>query len=146
MKKKNLVGDESKYQKVKDHLSWVVTMLSATPKRRKEWVMAIIDGIKSYRDKNTHREGAKWLSDIIQDDATWELIGVAVNQQYVRMDGDPDLLNAIWVHPWGTPNLVLKHKKLPVIITVGPGIRWNESVLGEMSKNDYDDAVRGITG
>jgi len=146
MKRPNLVGDEKTYQRVKDHLSWVKTMLKAPVSRRHAWFNAIIDGIRSYRDKTTHKKDALWLSDIIQDDATWEVIGFAVNQQYVRMDGDKDLLDAIWVHPWGTPNLVLKHRKLPLIITVGPGIRWNESILGEMTKNAYDESVRGITG
>lgn len=131
---------------VKDHLSWVKTMLKAPVSRRREWIKTIIDGIKSYRDKQAPKKDVLWLSDVIQDDATWELIGVAVNQQYVRMDGDKELLDAIWVHPWGTPNLVYKHRKLPLIITVGPGIRWNDSILSEMPKNEYDEAVRGITG
>lgn len=130
---------------IKDHLAWAKTMLSASKETRKKWVKTIIDGIKSYRGKKSS-EDSVWLSDMIQNKDEWELIGFAINQQYIRATGDAELLDAIWVHPWGTPNLLYKHKKLPVIITVGAGIRWNDSILGEIEKNEYDDSVAGFTG
>ena len=69
---------------VKDHLSWARTMIKAPVKRRLEWVQAIIDGIRSYRDAKTSKKDVQWLSDMIQDDSVWELIGFGVNQQYIR--------------------------------------------------------------
>lgn len=135
---------------VKDHLTWVTTLIRAPIARRKQWVKAIIDGIRSYRDvkaanPNLQKEVA-YLSDVIQDDRTWELIGFSVNSTYVRADGPEDMLNCVYVHPWGTPALVYKHKKLPLFITVGPGIRWNESVLHEIPENEYRENVVGFTG
>jgi len=131
----------------KEHLKWVRTMLATPVKRRKEWVKTIIDGIRSYRsDDAATKKGAVFLSDMIEDESVWEIVGFAVNQQYVRVDGDKELLDCVFVHPWGTPNLLLKHKKLPIVITVGPGIRWNESVLQEVKENQYNDDVVGFTG
>ena len=87
------------------------------------------------------------MSDVLSDDSTWEEVGFAVNLQYIRIDHDNDeMLGYVFVHPWGTPPLILKHKRLPVFITVGPGLRWNDSILREISDNGYSDHIEGATG
>jgi len=65
----------------------------------------------------------------------------------VRADHPNDeMLKYVFVHPYGTPPLIYKHKSLPVLITVGPGLRWNESILREIDDNSYTDDVEGVTG
>lgn len=133
---------------VKDHLSWVTTLIRSPLIRRKQWVDAVLRALRSYRphDKNTYAKEVKYLSDVIQDTNTWELVGFSVNASYVRADGPEEMLPYVYIHPWGTPALVYKHKVLPVVITVGPGIRWNESILHEMTENEYKENVVGFTG
>ena len=137
---------------MKEYLKWVTVMIQQAqenPKKarktRANWVNLILDGIKSYR-KDRSSPDAKYLTEMLDSD-TWELIGFAVNLQYVRADHpNDDMLKYIFVHPYGTPPLIYKHKKLPIIITVGPGLRWNESILRELDDNRYNDDVEGVTG
>jgi len=72
------------------------------------------------------------------------MIGLGVNACYVRVNGDKELLNSLWVHAFGSPVLMLKHKKLPVIVLAGPGIRYNSSILQEHGIDGSE--VLGITG
>lgn len=138
---------------MKEYLNWAIVMIQAAHndpnkarKTRKQWVEHILNGIRSYRPE-TEKKEAKYLTDVLADKSTWELIGFGVNLQYIRADHDnDDMLKYVFVHPWGTPPLVYKHKRLPMIITVGPGIRWNESILRELSDNGYNDHIEGATG
>jgi hypothetical protein len=140
---------------MKEYLNWAVVMIQMAHKdpdkareSRKRWADHILNGIKSYRGSNGEKaEEAKYLTDILADEDTWELVGFAPNLQYIRYDHDNDnMLKFLFVHPWGTPPLVFKHKRLPMFITVGPGIRWNDSILREITDNGYNDHVEGATG
>jgi|688.fasta_scaffold1230400_1 hypothetical protein len=136
--------------KVKEYLGWVKTMLSTPVKRRWEWVETIVAGIRSYRPekaKASDSHTTRYLSDALMDDGTWEILGFATNISYVRVDApDKDMLKYIWVHPWGTPALLLKHRRLPVVIMAGPGIRWDDTILREITENGYVDKPLGFTG
>ena len=133
--------------KIKESLKWVYTMIMSKPARRKEWVKLIIEGIRSYRGENAQdKKGAVWLSDVIQDDSKWEVIGFSVHEAYVRLDGSEDETNCMFIHPWGTPPLLLKHKTLPIIMTVGPGIRWNDTVLNELKGNEALEYIKNLVG
>jgi hypothetical protein len=139
---------------MKEYLSWVLVQVQLAHidpdkarKRRQQMVQNVWDGLKSYRPKTPQNKEARYLSDILQDSNTWEIVGFAVNSQYIRLDHDNDeMLKYIFVHPWGTPPLVLAHKRLPIFVTVGPGLRWNDSILREISANGYKDRVEGQTG
>jgi len=141
----------NKAQPVKEYLSWVTTMLETPAKKRWKWVETIIEGIRSYRDpkKANAVDDAtkKYLSDALLDESTWEIVGFAPNISYVRVDcPDKEMLGYIWVHPWGTPALLLKHRRLPICIMAGPGIRWNDTILRELKENGYVDKPIGFTG
>ena len=139
---------------MKEYLNWAIVMVQqahANPdkarKTRRMWVEKIFDGLRSYRPKEAINKEAVYLSDVLSDDSTWEEVGFAVNLQYIRIDHDNDeMLGYVFVHPWGTPPLILKHKRLPVFITVGPGLRWNDSILREITDNGYNDRIEGATG
>ena len=127
---------------VKWSLSWVNTLVNSSKKIREEWVKIIIEGIRSYR--NEKEDKGKYLSDVLVDENEYEMIGLGVNACYVKVDGPKELLNALWVHAFGSPVLMLKHKKLPVIVLAGPGIRYNSSILQEHGIDK--SKVMGITG
>jgi hypothetical protein len=130
---------------IKEWLKWFETMTDLPVKSRAAFVDKIIDGLKSYRGKKGER-GERWLSEFLEDKSQVELIGFAANATYVKVDSEhKDELKAIYVHPWGMPTLMYKHKHLPIVFMVGPGVRFNESVLEEIDKND-EPALRGITG
>lgn len=139
---------------IKEVLGWAVTMVNkahknpnAARKDRAKWVELILEGIRSYRKKGATQKESHYLSDMIQDTDTWELVGFATNLQYIRADHSNDeMLKYMFVHPWGTPPLLYKHKRLPMFITVGPGIRWDNSVLKEIDDNGYNDSIEGATG
>jgi len=134
---------------VKEYLSWVGVMVRTPVKKRMEWVKLIFEGLRSYRPKNQPKDReAFYLSDALQDKDTWDLIGFSCNLQYIRADHeDKDMLEAVFVHPWGTPPLLLKHKRLPMFVIVGPGIRWNDTILRELEQNRVGkDELEGASG
>lgn len=138
-----------KSQPVREYLSWVMTMLETPVKNRWRWVEVIIDGIRSYREQHETKsdETVQYLSDALLDDSTWEIVGFVPNISYVRVDcPDREMLKYIWVHPWGTPPLLLKHKKLPICMIAGPGIRWDDTILRELKENGHVDKPLGFTG
>lgn len=151
------------YTQVKECLSWATTMLNSSVKRRKEWVKLIFESFKSYRKVGLKGENLKinpytqamveskqnYLSDALQDQKTWDIIGFSVNLQYVRVShADKNLLRFVFLHPWGTPPLLLKHKRMPMIVIAGAGIRWNDTILRELKENDsiIDHDLEGATG
>ena len=135
--------------KVTEYLTWVHVMVKSSPERRAQWVKTVLDGIKSYRGsakQNPSEEKEKqWLSDVLQDESKFELMGFAPNQAYIKHDGSAHELDALWIHPWGSPALVYKHRKLPILIIAGPSMRKDESILGEIPENP-GESVKGLTG
>lgn len=128
----------------KEYLGWVNVILKSTRKERAEWVKIIMDGLRYYRQFN-HRK-TDWLSDQLENKADYELIGFVPNLSYIKHDAkDAGLLNAIFVHPWGVPSLLYKHKRLPIAVIVNPAMRLDDTVLNEQ-KNPREDDLMGFTG
>lgn len=126
---------------VKDYLPWVALMTKLPKSERLRWVRCVLDGIRSYRGKSP--EKSVWLSDVLQS-SEFETIGFAANVSYVRLDGNATEMSALYVHPWGTPTLLLKHKRLPVIIMASPSLRHDASLLAEAGNKTAP--VKGFTG
>lgn len=134
--------------KVLEHLTWVQTLIfDATARHRKALKEAVLKGISSFNSKTgrTTREGSE-LASVLQDESEYELIGICPNTMYVKVDGAVEDQNAVFVHPWGTPVLLYKHKRTCCLVIAGPGIRFNESIVREISFNQYRDFITGITG
>lgn len=128
--------------RVKDFLPWVALMTKLPASERRRWVKTIFDGIKSYRGKSAQK--SVWLSDMLADSKEFELVGFAANVSYVRLDGNATEMAALYVHPWGTPTLLLKHKTLPVILMASPSIRYDQTLLAEAGNKT--GRVKGFTG
>jgi len=125
------------------YLRWVQTLLRAPESRRKQWVREIIDGFKEYR---SGKKGSteKYLSEVLESGAEYELVGFVPKIEYLKVEGPQNELECIWEHPHMNPQLLYKHKTLPILIITGPGLRFNDSVLNEIGMRT--DGVRGITG
>lgn len=148
---------------VEQALSWVETMLATPQKQRVEWVNTILNGIKSntasyvypnvkaQQEKSLLKSTAKELAalvDYIKSD-DFEIMGFAPNLGYLRVKGSADYLDAWWIHPFSSPALVVKHKKLPVIMLVGASIQKDRSTIYEIeahSKHISNNPVEGYTG
>ena len=132
---------------VRQALSWVKELMESRASRRHEWVKTILRGIERYNSKTgeTTRDGMEFAANL-QDRSQFELIGICPNIMYIKAEGQPEDLKAIWVHAWGTPVLLYKHKKTCALVIAGPGIRLNDSVVREISYNQYKEKILGITG
>ena len=84
----------------------------------------------------------------------FELIGFSINANYVMSHVrstktnpiSQEDLEALFIHAWGSPKLLYKHKKLPMLVIVGADIQLDESILDEMEDNSEITKVIGITG
>lgn len=139
-------------------LSWVDTMLVTPQHERELWVEQIADGLKgnaaSFTYPNVDPKAIKKTADdlaalvktIFSKD--FEIIGFVPNINYIRVHGSKSFLNAWWVHPFSSPTLAVKHKKLPVIMLVGASILKDKSNIFELppdSDQIFSNQVIGIT-
>lgn len=130
---------------VKDSLSWMMTMLMSPAKERKAMVKIILKNIRSAFNPRARKGETEDLVNLLESSDV-EIIGLAPNIQYLRIDGSEDMLKAWWVHP-NQPTLIAKHKRLPVVFLAGPSLRFNETVIKELdSEGLKDDALLGFTG
>lgn len=133
-------------EEVKDGLSWVPTMLMAPAKKRKSLVKMILNNIRKAFNPLAHKGETDEFVDFLEGSDV-EIIGIAPNIQYLRIDGSDQFLKAWWVHP-NQPTLIAKHKRLPFVILAGPSLRYNESVIKEVNpeKGVEDESLIGFTG
>lgn len=126
------------------YLRWVSTMLKTSVARRKQWVEEILNGFREYRKSKNPEKGVVYLSDALESGKDYEIVGFVPKIEYIKVEGPEDELGVIWEHPHMSPNLLYKHRRLPVFIIAGPGLRFNDSVLNEVGIDSR--GVRGITG
>jgi hypothetical protein len=134
--------------KVKEYLSWVHTIIHTDEETRWGWVELIMRGFRSYRNgkQGKYVRDKEYLSDALSDPSRFQLVGFAPNIQYVKVEGTEDQLKGVYIHPFGTPQLLYKHRDLPMLIIAGPGIRLDDSILKETGDVDGDIPLIGITG
>lgn len=125
---------------------WVKTLLATPEDKRVSWVTEILDGLKEYRTKNPSK-GQKFLSDMIEEgikSGELEIVGFSPGTEYIKETGPADELGCIWTHAHMNPGLLLKHRDLPYLITIGPALRKDTSILNEVGMRN--EGVRGLTG
>lgn len=127
--------DVKKRFTVKQSLGWVKAVSHMTEGEKRELEDLIIKGIESYRKSLT--PGQEWLSDFIRSGKDFTVTGFAVNIPYINIERRFGPTDPLWVHAWGTPQLLLAHRKLPVIMIVGPSIRLDENIFGDRSMEGY---------
>ena len=131
-----------------DSLDWVHELRNSPREFRKDLRKLVMDSLKSYSAKGEGnpdtRAGVALAKELVEN---YVFQGFAPNILYVKEKGqDRGEEEAIYVHPWGTPTLVFKHKYLPCVVMVNPGIRLDESFLQEMPFNKEYAEMLGFSG
>jgi len=135
---------------IKEYANWVDVMIKNPLKKRKQWVIDIMNNLKNgVGTKRKNPKEAMNLADLLSNKDDFELVGFAANLHYIKHDlrkGDTmEDTECVFVHPWASPKLLFAHKRLPVVLVVGDDLRLDESVLDEHEQNQKVE-VRGFTG
>jgi hypothetical protein len=128
---------------VREYPAWFEILDRVPAGKRLKMVAQVIADIRSYRSKKVKNPEIKYLSDQLENDKEFELVGFTPNFQYMKVEGSDS--DRIYHHNFGTPTLVYAHKRLPILVMTNAFIRKDKNVLAENPDNDVDD-VRGITG
>jgi hypothetical protein len=123
---------------VKEFLNWCLIFIKSSPQQRKAMKQVLLDGIAEYSEEG--KKYAKWL-----ESSQCQFIGFAVNVQYIKENGDIKEREALWVHPFGGPVLLYKHKRLPMLIMSSPSLEFNDSHIKKAKMNNYTQTIEGIT-
>lgn len=123
---------------VKEFAKWTELFLKLPEKKRREWVEKLMDAVKKTQPE---------MYKVIRSE--YIVAGFSCNLGYILHEKRSGLtdedLGAIMIHAWGSPKLLLKHKKLPALLICGVDINLDKSVLDELKDNDNMD-VLGFTG
>lgn len=132
---------------MKEFLTWVKQLLGLKESDRSRLASEVFRGIGEFshlgegnQDTSTGKELQKELKK------NFTVVGFAPNVSYIREKGSKEDLEALWVHPFATPALLLAHKKLPILVIASGGLRFNETVLNEMKTNIDKYFLTGISG
>lgn len=132
--------------KVISALTWCRQLAAAPVKARKKARKLALDAIGHFKKGKASEEG-KTLVESLEKDFTF--VGFCPSVSYIKETGSKDDLRAQWVHPFSTPSLLYKHKKLPVLIIANGNLDFNDSRLRKIDKNmglDELHDILGITG
>ena len=134
-----------------EYLSWTQVLARAPEKFRKDLREQLLQEIKKFSEKGEGHEDTSAgiaLYGELKDANLWEFVGFGPSLHYIKETApSKDELEALWIHPWGAPALIFKHKRLPLFIMTHAGMRFNKSYLEEMRENSGRvPALRGATG
>lgn len=128
---------EAKYIKIKENkkslgvtqlLSYIDVISQMDVEEKNKLYALCIEGIRVYRKE---KKSDKWLSDYLDSGKDFNFLGFSANFPYINVDPKFGDTKSLWIHAWGTPQLLFQHKQLPVMMIVGPSVRLDENVLGE---------------
>lgn len=145
---------------IREHLTWIEKLLSMTSKARKLVREKVIAALQEEIENENSGYDPQSIEQIVEalDSKHFEFVGFMPNVTYAKESGDKDEMRALFVHPFGYPTLLYKHKRSPVYVFVNPLLRFNGSVLHEIPYSEYkkfmdkgverpeEIELRGITG
>lgn len=129
------IKDLDKCFDIQQVLSWVNVVSCLNRNEKAALVRLLVEGIEAQRGKKSSEE--RWLSDFIKREDEFKIVGFAANAPYINVDRAFGDTAPIWVHPWGIPALLLKHREMPAIMMVSPTIRLNENIYGSKAMEGY---------
>lgn len=127
-------------------LTWCYQLVKSTRGHRQKAKRLALNAIKHFKKGEASKEGDELAKELKEN---YEFIGFIPSVSYVKEKGTKKDLQAIWVHPFSTPTLLYKHKKLPVLVVVNGNIDFNDTRIRKIDKNaDLDglENILGITG
>lgn len=113
---------------------WYRAILDMTEKDRLGLVEKILHAIEregSLNDQPT--ASGRAMVRMLKRDC--ELVGFGPNLWYAKARGGKADLRDTFIHKWGYPTLVYKHKKMPMTLQVNPGMRKDRMLLAEIPHN-----------
>jgi hypothetical protein len=125
--------DSAKGLGIKQVLSWTRVVSAMKSAEKQKLAQLTIDGIRAQKSG----EYPVWLSDMIEAGKEFEIVGFAGNAPYINVDKTFGDTKPVWVHPWGIPALLLRHRQFPAMMIVSPTIRLNENIRGERNMEGY---------
>jgi hypothetical protein len=102
---------------------------------RKKEKQSLLDGIKQCR-KNGERTHELLTS------GEYDFVGFGCNLFYVKADGT----KAMFVHPFGFPVLIYKHKHSCTLVMASNLIKYNEPIEGTEVSLDKWEKIVGVLG
>lgn len=127
---------------------WYLELLQMSEKERESLVNDLLHSISCYNSTNhTPTKEGKNLVTMLKKQCV--LQGFSPEILYTKGSGKTSDLKDTFCHRWGYPTLLYKHKILPIVIQVNPGLRRDTMVLSEIPGNrgSFDGVyVVGITG
>ena len=147
----------------KESLSWVRMIINAKNGFRKSVRRKVLKHFLEEADNENNGYDPKTIKDIYDGitSSDFEYVGLMPNVAYIKENAEGADAEAIWVHPFGYPTLLYKHKSSPMFVIVNPLLRLNSSVVMEVPLNKYEtflqsgvkvkrpgkeDEAEGITG
>ncbi len=113
---------------------WFKEILQMTEAERKNLVEEILRAV-STEGSTSDRPTASGVALVKFIRKECDLVGFTPNIWYVKAVGPKSDLKDTFIHKWGYPTLLYKHKKLPYTIQVNPGMRKDRMLLAEIPGN-----------
>lgn len=113
---------------------WYKEVLNMTESERKSLVAEILKAVAMDGSKNDRAtvSGQKLVTYIRRE---FDLVGFCPNVWYGKASGSKNDLRDTFIHKWGYPTLLYKHKTLPFTMQVNPGMRKDKMLLTEIPGN-----------
>lgn len=137
---KKSVLEGMKYFKAEYKESGEVDMTKASTLKQ------LLSGPISYLLKSKNKEVEKLVKDLKGEKGGLKFVGFTPHIQYIKERGPSEHLEVRWEHEFGSAALVYAHKKLPIIILAGPDIMFDDSMVGNIKRNEGIEQPAGFTG
>ena len=117
-------------EKVREMFDWVRTILQASYKNRLKIVRQIENDIRMYGSLNDEEtpEGKALCESIIKS-GDYEAFGLLPNLSYVRIEGTEEEREAVFIHAFGDPVILYRHKNTGVLVVLGASMHFDESLI-----------------
>lgn len=118
---------------MKEYCTWIDDVCDMSMPDRQRMAKKVLDALRSFRKKDVPPKESTYLTDWLLKETV--LMGFVGNVNYVnatkRKPGMArEQFENILLHALGSHVLLFKHKKLPLLLIVGPGIKLDHKVYG----------------
>jgi hypothetical protein len=126
-------------------LTWFVYLLKVDVEHRIRARMDALNLIRFFNKGRKSKLGEQLYNDL-NNGKLYEFVGFAPNIFYAKESGTKTDMSVQWVHPFSSPTLLYKHKKLPILIISNGNLEFNESRLRSIDKNSTLQELQDILG
>lgn len=124
-------------------LTWAAQMLQMSAANRTKTKKLCLNHVRHF-DKGEKTKAAVDFVNSLQKD--FQFIGFTPNVFYLKEKGPKNDMNVLWVHPFSTPTLLYKHKRLPCLLMTNGNLEFNSSRLAKIKANIGIDELHNILG